>query len=269
MHGQAQLLEQRSAGRVDLRVERQGIAVLREDGSAKCRMPRGSDTAILINSSGGLAGGDTQTVTASAGTGAQLALTTQAAERVYRSLGPAADVTVTLSAEKGASLQWLPQETILFEGAALRRHISVDLADGATFLAVEPLIFGRTERGEQISHLHLSDSWDVRYSGQLIHAERLSLGRALPRSGATLSGYHALATLLLVSPLAESLLPALRPLLGPASGASAWKPHGRGQGTGKLVARLLARDGYDLRKALIPVLSLCLNGRDLPKVWTL
>lgn len=261
----ARLLEQRSSGSVDLRMERGGVAILREEGSAKCRLPRGSDTAILINSSGGLAGGDSHTVRATAGPAARLTLTTQAAERVYRSLGPAADVSVTLSAEAGATLHWLPQEMILFDGSALRRRIDVDLAQDATFLAVEALVLGRTERQEFLDTVALSDCWTVRVGGQIIHAERLGLGPELPRSRATLGDNQAMATMLLVSPQAERLLQPMRDMLGPTGGVSAWTVGG----TGKLVARLLAKDGYSLRKMLVQALSACVAPLDLPKVWTM
>ena len=261
----AQLLEQRSSGSVDLRMERRGVAILREDGAAKCRIPRGSDTAILINSSGGLAGGDNQSVRASVGPAATLTLTTQAAERVYRSLGPPADVSVALAAEAGATLHWLPQETILFDGGSLQRRIAVELAADARFLAVESLLLGRTERQEVLSHVDVSDHWTVRCCGQLVHAERLKLGGHIPDTLATLGGNRAMATLLLIAPDVQNLLPKVRQLLCPSSGASFFSVGG----TGKLVARLLARDGYSLRKTLIPVLSACLGTHGLPKVWTL
>lgn len=260
-----QLLEQRSTGRIDLRLDRRGVAILREEGAAKCRIPRGSSTAILINSSGGLAGGDSQTVAATAGVASHLTLTTQAAERVYRSLGPAADVSVSLAVEKDATLHWLPQEMILFDGSALKRRISVDLAADATFLALEALVLGRTERKEILNTVSLFDSWSVRCAGRLIHAERLVLGPDLPRSLATLGDNQAMATVLLVAPQAERWLPQLRDMLGPSSGISAWSVGG----TGKLVARLLACDGYSLRKMLVPALCACVAPLELPKVWTM
>lgn len=261
----AQLLEQRSSGSVDLRMERRGVAILREEGAAKCRIPRGSDTAILINSSGGLAGGDNQSVRASVGPAANLILTTQAAERVYRSLGPPADVSVALAAEAGATLHWLPQETILFDGGSLQRRIDVELAADARFLAVESLLLGRTERQEMLSHVHVSDHWTVRCCGQLVHAERLKLAGHIPDTLATLGGNRAMATLLFIAPDVQSLLPKVRQLLGPSSGASVFSV----AGTGKLIARFLAKDGYGLRKSLVPVLSACLGPHGLPKVWTL
>jgi urease accessory protein len=256
----ARLLEQRSVGHVRLRVERDGVAIMQEAGSAKCRMPRGSNEAILINTSGGLAGGDLVQVDVEAGEGTRLALTTQAAERVYRTLGPAAEVRVNLQAEKGARLFWMPQETIFFNNAALDRKLNVELEEGASFLAVEPMVFGRTEMGEKVGRISVKDRWAVRRSGALVHAEAFHMVPAMAESPATFAGHGAAATVVFISDEAEQLLDALRQVLGPHDGASAWN--------GKLVARLLAKDGFALRKVLIPVLSLCVGRWGLPKCWT-
>jgi urease accessory protein len=260
MTATARLLEQRSVGHVHLRMECDGIAIMREAGSAKCRMPRGTREAILINTSGGLAGGDKVFIKAEVGAGATLTLTSQAAERVYRTLGPAAEVQVDLSVAKNASLFWLPQETIAFEGSALSRSLNVVVSEGATFLAVEPLVFGRTEMGEHINHISILDQWNVRRQGKLVHAEALRLGPNLPMGEADLAGHHAMATLLFISPIAETLLEQVREVLGPSDGASAWN--------GKLVARLLAKDGFHLRKTLIQVLAACAGRVNMPKCWT-
>ncbi len=256
----ARLLEQRSVGHVRLRVERDGVAVMREAGSAKCRVPRGSSEAILINTSGGLAGGDLSQVEAEAGEGAMLALTTQAAERVYRTLGPAAEVLVNLRAERNARLFWMPQETIFFDNAALDRKLNVELEEGATFLAVEPMVFGRREMGEKVARISVKDRWEVRRSSKLIHAEAFHMAPAMAESLASLADNSAAATVVFIADEAERLLDAIRHVLGPQDGASAWN--------GKLVARLLAKDGFALRKVLIPVLSLCVGRWGLPKCWT-
>lgn len=260
MTATARLLEQRSTGHVKLRMEAGGIAVMREQGSAKCRMPRGSHEAILINTSGGLAGGDEVRIEAACGQDATLTLTSQTAERVYRTLGPPATVRVSLTAAEGASLCWLPQDTILFDRSSLDRTMDVDLGPGATFLAVEPLVFGRHEMAETVSSLMLRDRWRIRREGRLLHAENLAFGPSLNGSAASLAGNLAMATLLMVSPRAEALLPKLQEVLGPNDGCSHWN--------GKLVARFMAGDGFQLRKTLKKALSICLGPAGLPKTWT-
>jgi urease accessory protein len=260
MTATARLLEQRSVGHVHLRMERDGISVMREAGSAKCRMPRGSNEAILINTSGGLAGGDTVSIRAEVGLDAALKITSQAAERVYRTLGPPAAVSVSLKAAAGSTLLWMPQESIFFEGSALTRSLDVELHPGATFLGVEPMIFGRTEMGESIEHVSVADRWNIISGGKLIHAEAFKLGPNWSTSQASFGNNFAAATLLLVSPQAELLIQKVRKVLGPNDGASAWN--------GKLVARLLAKDGFHLRKTLIQVLVACVGREHLPKCWT-
>jgi urease accessory protein len=237
-----------------------GVEVMREAGSAKCRMPRGSSEAILINTSGGLAGGDRVDIAATAKTGAALTLTSQAAERIYRTLGPSAEVKIKLAAEAGSTLLWMPQESIFFEGSALERSIDVDLADNATFFAVEPMLFGRREMGEHVKHVSVLDRWTIRRAGQLIHSDVFRLGPDWPISKATFGDNHAAATLLLISDQAETLIKNVRAVLGPDDGASAWN--------GKLIARLLAKDGFHLRKTLIQVFAACVGRERLPKTWT-
>jgi urease accessory protein len=260
MTATARLLDQRSQGYVRLRMEQRGVAVLQEAGCCKVRLPFGSDEAILINVSGGLAGGDVVGVSAEVGKSATLRLTTQAAERVYRTIGPAAEVSISLRVAAGSTLFWLPQETILFEGSALSRKLDVELGEKATFLAVESMVFGRRESGEIVRHVDVNDRWHVRQGGRLAHAEAFKLGPEWPISKARLGESQAIATLLMVSPQADALLDRLRAVLGQLDGASAWN--------GKLVARFLASDGYTLRKTLIQALGVCLGEKGVPKCWT-
>jgi urease accessory protein len=251
---------QRSEGEILLTMGARGLRRLREAHSAKARIPAGSTEAILINTGGGLAGGDRFAFDIAAEENARLTVTSQAAERVYRSLGPAADVEVTLRADAGATLMWLPQETILYDGAALTRRISAELAADARFLAVESVILGREAMGERVRHARLHDRWRVRQGGRLIFADDIAFDGPPPDSLATLGPSRAFATLVMVSPRAEDLLEAARAAIGPRGAASAW--------SGKLVARFSARDGFELRKSLIPALTLLAEGAALPKTWS-
>jgi urease accessory protein len=251
---------QRSEGEILLSMGALGLRRLREAHSAKARIPAGSREAILINTGGGLAGGDRFAFDIAAEKNARLTVTSQAAERVYRSLGPAADVEVTLRADAGATLMWLPQETILYDGAALTRRISAELAADARFLAVESVILGREAMGERVRHARLHDRWRIRQEGRLIFADDIAFDGPPPESLATLGQSRAFATLVMVSPRAEDLLEAARAAIGPRGAASAW--------SGKLVARFSARDGFELRKSLIPALTLLAEGAALPKTWS-
>lgn len=249
------------------------LATLRHGGSAKALFPRrvsigpeqGALDAVLLNTAGGVTGGDRFVFEAAAASGAWLRISTQAAERAYRAApNETGQVEVRLRAEAEARLDWLPQETILFDGAAIRRRFEVDLAAGARLLAVEPLIYGRTAMGEEVRDLRQSDQWRVRCEGRLVYADALRLegdaAATLDRPGVA-GGARALATLLFVAPEAAQKLEAVRAQLPETAGASLIRD-------GVLAARFRARDGLCLRRALLPTLRL-LAGAALPTVWTL
>jgi urease accessory protein len=259
MTATARLLEQRSIGEVRLRVESHGVTNIRESGALKVRIPRGSNEAILINTGGGIAGGDAFVFQIGVGENASLTVTSQAAERVYRTLGPAATINTSITAGAGARLSWLPQETILYDGASLKRNYEVRLGGGARFLAVEPIVFGRREMGETVHALQLNDTWRIWRGGKLAHADALALGPGMPASNAAFGDAAAAATVIFLADEAEGGLDAVRDALGPLSGASAWN--------GKLIARLLAEDGFILRKQIISVLAALAGPQALPKIW--
>jgi urease accessory protein len=238
---------------------------LYQDGCAKIRMPRDADAegleAVLINTAGGLTGGDRLTWRAEADAGARLSLTTQACERIYRSDGPPAKVEVQLSVGRDAELHWLPQETLLFDQGSLVRGFEADLAAGARLLAVESVILGRTAMGEQVRSGRLRDRWRVRREGRLIFADDVRLEGEIARVTAAaplLAGGCAFASLLMAADDAETRLADVRDALGAAGGASAFD--------GKLFARIVAADGRALRRVLVPALE-ALRGAPLPRVW--
>ena len=172
--------------------------------------------ASLITTSGGVVGGDRLRVAVTAGEGAQLRVYPQAAEKVYRSLGPDSRIAVTLQAAAGAWLEWLPQETILFDGARLRRDTALDLAPGARVLAGEFLVFGRRASGEHLSHGLVHDAWRLRRGGRLLWADALHAEGDLAAplaSAACLGGAGAYASLVYAADDAPSQLAALRDLL--------------------------------------------------------
>lgn len=165
--------------------------------------------AALVNTAGGLAGGDAVTVEVTLDPGAHAVVSTPAAEKIYRSLGPETRITARLAVADGATLEWLPQETILFDGARLFRRLEVDVAMTGTLLLAEMLVFGRHARGEAMHNGSLADSWRVRRGGMLLWADGLALGqgmRARLDDPFGFAGAEACATLLLASeaPLSEA-----------------------------------------------------------------
>ncbi|MGZ9812286.1 urease accessory protein UreD [Pseudoroseicyclus sp. H15] len=253
--------------RVEARRGATGIKDLRQEGALKLLFPRpgpGMMEAVLLNTSGGLTGGDQMRVAAEAGPGAALTLTTQAAERAYRASSGVATAETALTLRAGARLHWLPQETILFEGASLSRRLELSMAGDAEALIAEPVIFGRREMGESLQTARFRDTWEIRRDGRLVFADALRFGpdAAAQLKGAALGqGAGAMASLLLVSPTADAKLTPLREALGPRGGASLVRE-------GLLFARILAEDGFRLRRRLEPALAI-LAGTALPKVWRL
>ena len=226
---------------------------------------RGGIEAVLVNTAGGLTGGDRFRICARAGAGTELTLTTQAAERVYRAQsGEIAEVETQLSAEKGARLNWLPQETILFNECALRRSLRIDLAEGARLLMVEPLIFGRRAMGEVLHHAHFSDRIRIWRDGGLVYLDGVEItedAAALIARPATGAGAGAMANLVYAAPDAFAHLEAVRTDLPATGGASLIADD-------LLVLRVLAPDGFLLRRSLLPILDR-LTGGGLPNVWRL
>jgi urease accessory protein len=250
------------------------LETLFQDGAAKIRFPDAAAAApfeaVLITTSGGLTGGDRMEWEVGAGAGTSMVLTTQASEKIYRAGDGEARVGIDLSVASGASLSWLPQETILFDGAALQRTISVALERHSRLLLAEPLVFGRREMGEAVRSVRLRDRWRISVGGDLVHAEDQRLegdASAILAKEAIGGGASAFVSLLLVEDAAERWIDPVRSLLaghdGVVGGASVWRV---GE-TGKLLARIAAKDGYCLRKALQPLLAL-LNGQaGLPRIW--
>ena len=126
-------------------------ARLFETGGLRWRFPRSSSLceAALVNTGGGVAGGDSYSVHLTLSEDAEVEATTPSAERIYRSNGPAASIATRLELRPGARLFWLPQETLLFEGARLERRLEVEASGDAEFLIAETLVFGRLAMGEQ------------------------------------------------------------------------------------------------------------------------
>jgi urease accessory protein len=239
---------------------------LEQDGAAKIRLPDPEPgdppLAVLLNTAGGLTGGDRIEAAVEVGAGCRAMATSQACERIYRSLGPEAYVETRLTLGAGSRLDWLPQETILFEGGRLSRRLEADLAPNATLLAVEAIIFGRAAMGERVATGFVHDRWRVRRGGKLAYADDLHMDWAnagLLANPATLARAGAVATILYVADEAQSMIDAVRERIGEAGGASAWN--------GKLVARIAAPDGQGLRRVLTGALSAILSGISLPKLW--
>jgi urease accessory protein len=223
--------------------------------------------AALVNVGGGLAGGDSLAVRVALGEAAVAGVTTPAAEKVYRALDDDTRIDTVLEVGAGATLEWLPQETILFEGARLQRRMEAALAPGARLLAAEMLVFGRVARGERLTQGTLFDGWRIRRDGRLLWADATALsGDVAARLAAPFgfAGAEASGLLLLAAAEAEAL--AGRDLLRDAGfDATLARP-------GLLLARFLG-GATPVREAMaraIPLLRAGVLGLParLPRLWT-
>tara|TARA_R110000868_G_scaffold18172_86_gene80217 strand:+ start:7433 stop:8206 length:774 start_codon:yes stop_codon:yes gene_type:complete len=242
------------------------LGQLHQAGSSKCLFPRGSGTAldaVVLNTAGGVTGGDQYSVTATAEAGTTLCLTTQACERAYRAqTGEVGQLRNTLTVGPQARIDWLPQETILFDGAALDRRLQIDMAADAQLLMVEPLVFGRAAMGERLHSLHLRDRIMINRNGVPLYHDAIVLsGDATAHLAKphVAQGAGAMAAMVYIAPDAAGQLAPVRAMLPDTAGASLI-------GDDMLVARFLAIDSFELRRSLLPVL-IRLKGGPLPRTW--
>lgn len=273
---------QRSRGRLNLGFGRRGsvtaLMELRQEGCLKARFPRREPgvpaEAVILNTAGGITGGDDLALDFHAARGSRAVLTTQAAERFYRATAdsPPATISTRITVDEGATLDWLPQEAILFEGCRVNRTLRIDLAADARFLGIETLLFGRVAMGEVLRGAAFRDRIAIRIDGRLVFQDMLRLEgdlAALMARAAIAADARALATIVMISPDGEGMVPIVRERLSGGrmekgaveAGVSAWN--------GVLLVRLLAANGADMRWAIIETLGLLRGTDPLPRAWTM
>lgn len=241
-----------------------------ERGSFRVRMPRlaAGCEAVLINTGGGLTGGDRMEVEIACAAGTEAVVTTQAAEKVYRSDGPETEIETTLRLASTSRLAWLPQETILFDRARLARRLNVEMGGEARLLLAETVFFGRRAMGERLGEGVFRDRWRLRRDGRLIFAEDIRLDGAIDAQLARRAigaGAVATATIVLAAPEADGRLEEARALLAvPRPGAPVERA--ATAFAGLLVIRLVSADAQALRDRLVHVVEQ-LRGQPMPRSW--
>ena len=239
---------------------------LHESGSLRVRFPSPEAeglSGVFVNTAGGVAGGDRFDIDIAAGEGSRLTLTTAAAEKVYRAESSPAQLNISLKAAAGSHIGWLPQETILFDRARMSRRIDIDLAESATLLLCEIVVFGRAAMGERMLQGEFIDRWRVRRGGRLVFAETIRLdgdiGAKLAQP-AIAKGGVAIGTAL-IAPGDEALVERIRALsesFRGEVGISAWN--------GFAMVRFCAQDAARLRADMMAVLGRA-SGSALPRLW--
>ena len=262
---------QRSHGRAEISFDLRAGAVrlvdLHQSGSAKAILPRVAGAVpevVFLNTSGGLTGGDRLSYALTIGDGARVLAATQTAERAYASRGAAAAVSVAATVGAGGRLDWLPQETLIYESSHLERETVIDLAPGASCLLAEMVVLGRQAMGEVPAQARLTDRRMIRRQERPVWADTLRVDAgALADAGlpAMLGGAGCLAVIAFVASGAADAVGAVRAVLtepGVEAAASGWD--------GKCVVRILARDGWPLRRQVARVVMV-LRAGPLPRAW--
>jgi urease accessory protein len=259
----------RANGRVAFSVESvRGVTrrqITDEAGPMRVRFPNAharSLEAVLVNTAGGIAGGDNLAVEITVGRGARLMAGTATAEKVYRSHGPDAALSLKIDVQAAGHLLWLPQETILFDRSRLSRRIDIDLADDASLVFAETQVFGRTAMNETIVSGGFVDSWRVRRGGRLVFAEttRLDGDIAAKLARPAIGGGAVAVATMLITPCDEAKIEAWRATRDSLKGQAAismWN--------GIAVARFCANDATALRHDMI--MQLAALQVELPRLW--
>ena len=257
---------QRARGQVILHLNGQKIEKLYQAGCAKMMLPKTySDMteAVMLNTAGGITGGDQIDISVVAQDCA-LVTTSQTAERFYKSSTSPARISIQLKAQEGAHLHWLPQETILFDGAEIDRSIRLDMQSDSHCVIAESLVLGRGAMGEVVQNCHFTDSWRLYRDGVLFHAEQLCLtGDVRDVLVASAGGNAAklLTTIIYAGADAEQAAERLKPIISASRSANAlscWRE--------KLVVRLVSADAPAGRADIVKLL-LALRQQPLPRVW--
>ena len=238
----------------------------------KLLFPRGDVmTAALITTGGGLFGGDHYDIRVKLGEGAQALVCAQASEKVYKSTGEDCIVDVDLSVEPSACLEWLPQETILFDRSRFKRKTTLHVAKNGVACVGEIIVFGRLASGEEVEHGVVREEWQVSYDGRDIWRDILYLKDNIQKPlnhPSAFNGARAVASCVLVFENAQEKLDYVRDALGGFenvfSGATAFE--------NIIICRWLAKDPYDLRKAFgffwTRIRSdILMREKELPRLW--
>jgi urease accessory protein len=250
---------QRAKGDAFVRLGPSRLERLRTEGSAKAILPGGVEgrEVVFLNTSGGLTSGDH--LRFSLELQGRAVATTQTAERAYKATGTSARMDVRLAVGPGGWLDWLPQETILFDRAALDRRTIIDLAPDAGCLALEAVILGRAAMGETVADIRFRDRREIRRDGAPFWIDPLALAPDALSGTATLNHARAFATIVITTEVPLAPLRAVLVEPGVLSEASAF--------AGRTVVRMLARDGWPLRRQIARALHILRDGRPLPRVW--
>lgn len=255
--------------------------MLYQQGSARIRFPDVQTEAlqaVLINTAGGLTGDDNINWHMLAGANSSLTLSTAACEKIYRTHGPDANQNTTLEVEQGARLNWLPQESILFNGSALKRSLQVNMESSATAMLLESLVFGRQAMSESMQKCRVHDRWRIYQNDELLHAEDFRFDQEMistAQQACIMHRYSAYSTLVFVSPqlpewqsmMVERVRQLAALQLSEAKSGTQEIQVGASSLRSRVVVRVLASNSFHLRRFLIPCVQMFCDDDPVPAVW--
>jgi len=226
----------------------------------------GIPEAVLANTSGGIAGGDTSHIDILVAQNSQALVTGQAAEKIYRSIDMPASIRTVIKIEDGSTLEYLPQESILFDGAKLNRAVNISLGARSCLLLSEMFVLGRWAMNEDFTRGIFLDRWSIDVAGQPIWREGLRVEGGLSSLSSSLgfANARALATIFYAGANAAEVLGLARDVIGPMGGATIVR--------GMLVVRMLGNEAGMLKQQLGEIISIiraAALGRpaEVPRVW--
>ena len=216
---------QRAFGNVSLSVATDALgntklSDLRQEGSMRVVFPRSTNNnleAVIVNTAGGITSGDYFSTYAKVAKGANLTITTQAAERIYNAFdNESGKINNNLSVEENAQLYWLPQETILFDGSRLERKLNIELFDTSKVLFVEPIVFGRLASGEELGSCFFKDNVSINCNGEPIYIDGIKMNGNITeilKNKSTSNNNKAMANIVLYDASSIEILNKIRKLL--------------------------------------------------------
>ena len=257
---------QRARGKIGLHLNGQKLEHLYQSGCAKLMLPKtygNMSEAVMLNTAGGITGGDRLDVSIMTQS-SPLIVTTQTAERIYRSSTEPAKVYVELHAEQAAILHWIPQETILFEGSELDRTIRLNMSADSKCLLAETIVLGREAMGETMQNCHFTDNWRLFRDGKLFHAESFRLNgnvAEIMAAAAGGNGARILSTIFYAGSDAEQMSFTVKSAVENNTSncaMSTWED--------KLVIRLVSRHSQTARADINNILCI-MRQQPMPRVW--
>ncbi|MEO0544288.1 MAG: urease accessory protein UreD [Pseudomonadota bacterium] len=255
------------------------IADLYQSANAKIRVPKQHDDhldAVLINTAGGLTGGDVLNWDMDAGPTTKTILSTQACERIYRAQSGTTRVATKINVEADAHFLWLPQETILFDGSSLTRALNATLADNARLTALEAIVLGREAMREELQNVSLIDNWRIAGNQGILHADAFRMHTAQiakMANAAHLHGHRVFGTLIDLEPSRQVIDSHQKQIFTNHLNSKFEVYENLNLGVSsfaqKTIVRFTARTSYDLRLHLPDLLNEVVPGLNVPKVWRL